>query len=74
MATSKSLRWAAEAGLGVGGGDLRGGGSEAGGSVDGRRVAGLDPFGAQASEESVSVAGVGDGKGAELAVVLEREP
>ncbi len=55
-------------GLGVGGGDLRVGGSEAWGGVDGRRVAG------QASEESVNIAGVGDGEGVELAVVLEREP
>ncbi len=43
------------------------------GGVDGGRVAGLDAFGAKTCEESVSVAGVGDGKGAELAVVLERE-
>ena len=75
MATSKSLRWAVEAGGSVSavGTCLRGCGPEAWRSVDGGCVAGLDAFGAKTSEESVSIAGVGDGKGAELAVVLERE-
>ncbi len=53
---------------------MRGSGPESWGSVDGGHVAGLDAIGAKTSEESVSIAGVGYGEGAELAVVLEREP
>ncbi len=45
-------------GLGVGGGNLRGGRSESWGGVHGRRVARLNAFRAKTSEEGVGVPGV----------------